>query len=188
MNKIEDIALFDMDGTLCDYDVAMFKELEKIRGPEEQQYRPLEDGTAPEHIKRRMELISSREEFWVDMPRLKLGWDILEIAKELGFRNMILTQAPKKEHLALSGKKKWLDKNLPGIDFTMTRDKGLVYGKVFVDDFIPYIERWLTWRKNGLVIMPAGKHNERYLHEQVIRYEGSNTKEVYEAMEKAKKR
>ena len=101
---------------------------------------------------------------------------------------MILTQAPRKEHLALSGKKKWLDKNLPGIDFTMTRDKGLVYGKVFVDDFIPYIERWLTWRKNGLVIMPAGKHNERYLHEQVIRYDGSNTKEVYEAMEKAKKR
>ena len=105
MNKIEDIALFDMDGTLCDYDVAMFKEFEKIRGPEEQQYRPLEDGTAPEHIKRRMELISSREEFWVDMPRLKLGWDILEIAKELGFRNMILTQAPRKEHLALSEKK-----------------------------------------------------------------------------------
>lgn len=74
------------------------------------------------------------------------------------------------------------------MDITITRDKGLVYGKVLVDDYPGYIERWLKWRKNGLVIMPASKSNKDFKHEQVIRYDGSNLEEVSLAMESVKLR
>jgi len=100
-----------------------------------------------------------------------------------------LTQGPRKNPYAWSGKKKWIDRNLgEDQDVTMTRDKGLIYGKILVDDFTGYVERWLGWRKRGLVIMPASKENEGYSHEQVIRYNGENLEEVREAMEKAKLR
>ncbi len=97
---------------------------------------------------------------------------------------MILTQGPSKNPPAWTGKKLWIDENLgPEVDVTITRDKGLVYGKVLVDDFPPYIERWLAWRKNGLVIMPVNELNKDYKHSRVIRYDGTNIDEVRLAMQ-----
>jgi hypothetical protein len=61
----------------------------------------------------------------------------------------------------------------PDVDITITRDKGLVYGLVLVDDWPKYILRWLKWRPRGLVIMPASTSNEKFKHPQVIRYDGS---------------
>ena len=87
------------------------------------------------------------------------------------------------------GKKKWVDKYLgPETDITITRDKGIVYGKVLVDDYPGYIERWLSWRDRGLVIMPANKDNINFSHPQVIRYDGSNLDIVKRAMKKARYR
>lgn len=183
----ENVALFDMDGTLCDYESHMLGFLESIKSPDEISYQP-HFGRVPDYIQRRKDLISSSEEFWSEMPKFQLGFDVLKISRELGFRNMILTQAPRNKPKALSGKRMWLEKNLPDLDFTMTRDKGLVYGKVLVDDFPPYIEKWLEWRKNGVVIMPAGKHNEGYIHKQLVRYDGTNLEEVKERMKWAKYR
>lgn len=186
---LEKIALFDLDQTLCDYDTGLFNELEKLRGPDEPIfYPPIRDG-APEYIKNRADIIRSSEEWWENLPRLKLGWDILELAKELEFRIMILTQGPRKNPYSWSGKKKWIDKNLgTDQDTTITRDKSLVYGSILVDDFPGYIKGWLKWRKNGLVIMPASKENENYRHNQVIRYDSTNLEEVRIAMEKVKSR
>lgn len=102
----------------------------------------------------------------------------------MGYRVMILTQGPRRNTSAWSGKKRWIDENLgEDTDITITRDKGLVYGKVLVDDYPPYIERWLAWRKNGLVIMPANASNGSYNHRQVIRYDGKNLREVRIAMQ-----
>ena len=102
---------------------------------------------------------------------------------------MILTQGPKKNPASWSGKKKWIDKNLgQDVDITITRDKGLVYGKVLVDDYPGYIEKWLQWRERGLVIMPANELNKYFVHPQVIRYDGTNLNEIAIAMEKAKLR
>ena len=36
----------------------------------------------------------------------------------------------------------WCQHHLPGVPVTITMDKGLVYGKVLVDDYPPYVERW----------------------------------------------
>jgi len=182
----ENIALFDMDGTLCDFEGSMFEELEKLRSTNEEPIRNWK-GSKLEYVRNRTDIITRSEEWWANLPKFQLGWDVLEIAEELGYRRMILTQGPRRNPAALAGKKKWLDKHLgEDFDFTITRDKGLVYGRVLVDDYPPYIEGWVKWRKNGLVIMPANPGNENYEHPQVIRYDGSNLPQVKEAMEKTK--
>jgi FMN phosphatase YigB (HAD superfamily) len=189
MSEIENIALFDLDGTLCDYDRKLFEDLEKLRGPQEHAHHPPLSASTPAHILRRADLIKSQEEWWATLPRFQLGWDILAIARELNYRIMILTQGAQRIPACWSGKKKWIESNL-GIDteVTMTRDKGLIYGKVLVDDFPPYIEKWLKWRERGLVIMPAHTTNINYKHSQVIRYDGANLREVEKALRVARER
>ena len=192
MNKknkdLKDVALFDMDGTLCDHDLGLFRELEKLRGPQEKQFKSLHNEKVPDHIKRRADLIRKKEEFWVNLPRFKLGWDVLKIAKKVGFKIMILTQGPRTKPSGWSGKMKWIMKNLPNTDVTITRDKGLVYGKILVDDYPEYIKRWLEHRPRGLVIMPANKGNKDFKYENVIRYDGTNIGEIKKALLKVKKR
>ena len=189
MPRIEDVALFDMDGTLCDYDKSLLEKLEELRSPNEPVWNNFINDGMPEYIRRRADMIRRSEEWWANLPKLPLGWDILEIAKEVGYKIMILTQGPRKNPFSWSGKKMWIDKNLgEDVDLTITRDKGLVYGKVLVDDFGPYVERWLTWRSRGTVIMPANELNKNFSHPQVIRYDGSNLNEVKEAMIRARRR
>jgi hypothetical protein len=179
----ENIALFDLDGTLCDYEKALVESLEKLRSPEEQPYLQVPKDDAPKHLRERANLIRSSIEWWANLPQFKLGFDILRTAMSLNFRIMILTQGPKRNANAWTGKKIWIDRNLgQDVDITITRDKGLVYGKILVDDWPEYILRWLEWRPRGLVIMPASKQNENFSHNQVIRYDGKNFNEVYERM------
>lgn len=189
MEELENIALFDMDGTLCDHNKAIYDGLEKLRSPGEPVYRPPIGKDVPKYIWNRIDLIRAPEIWWETLPRFQLGWDILGVADELDYRIMILTQGSKRNPSVWSGKKKWMDNNIgQDIDITITRDKGLVYGKVLVDDYPPYIERWLKWRKNGLVIMPANELNQAYTHPNLVRYDGTNLSAVTRAMVIAKKR
>lgn len=187
--EIENIALFDMDGTLCDYDSGLMRELEKLRSPNEPVFHPPVTDSAPEYIKARANLIRSSVDWWANLPKFKLGFDIWNIAEQLGYEREILTQGPKKNPNAWAGKKIWVDNNLgEDLDITITRRKGRHYGKILVDDFPGYISDWLKWRPRGLVIMPANQANNGYVHPQVIRYNGPNLSEVRTAMEKAKSR
>ena len=189
MPRIEDVALFDMDGTLCDYEKSLLEKLEEFRSPNEPIWSSPVKDDAPEYIKRRADMIRHSEEWWTNLPKLQLGWDVLGIAKELGYKIMILTQGPKANPFSWSGKKMWIDKHLgQDVDLTITRDKGLVYGRVLVDDFPKYIERWLTWRTRGVVIMPANDSNLNFSHSQVTRYNGSNLEEVRAMLTKARRR
>jgi len=180
----EIVALFDMDGTLCDHDGALVKDLENLRSPHELRIVKLKH-PLPNYLFKRSELIRANESWWENLPKFKLGWDVLKATQKLGFKIMILTQGPRSKPYAWSGKMKWLAKNMPGVDVTITRDKGLVYGRVLVDDFPPYIERWLKSRPRGLVIMPAHESNKDFSHPQVIRYDGSNLQEVKKALKAA---
>ncbi len=180
------IALFDMDGTLFDYNLGLKNELNKIRYPGESDVE-LKFNDNPDYLKNRIDLITSSESWWENLPKFQLGWDILKIVKELGYSVHILTQGPRKNPAAWSGKKKCIDKHFgEDFDLTLTRNKGMVYGKVLVDDYPDYIDKWLEWRKRGLVIMPANEFNKNYFNPQVIRYDGNNLKEVYEALIKIK--
>lgn len=180
------IALFDMDGTLFDYDGSLKREMNKLKSPGEKTFS-LYDENKPDYIKKRIDLITSSESFWENMPKFDLGWGVLETAKNLDYKIMILTQGPRKNPFAWSGKKKCIDKHFgENFDITLTRDKGLVYGKVLVDDFPGYIERWIKWRKRGQVIMPANESNKNYKHPQVIRYTGENLREVINSLKEIK--
>ena len=48
-------------------------------------------------------------------------------------------------------KVQWCDRHLADFphQITITMDKGLVYGKLLVDDWPDYVLRWLRWRKRG---------------------------------------
>jgi 5'-nucleotidase len=161
------IALFDMDGTLCDYMGA-------------QENFP---GTKRELVK-----AMKTVEWWATLPRFKLGFDIWGLAKELGYARMLLTKGPRRIPNAWTGKKLWVDTNLGReTGLTITHDKGLFYGRVLVDDWPKYVTAWIKHRPRGLAIMPASTVNEGYVHPQVIRYDGTNYDQVKIALHKALK-
>jgi len=183
MERPEKIALFDMDGTLCDYEKGLEESMIKLRAPMEPEYSGVPHDNAPDYLRARADIIRINPEWWANLPKFQLGFDIWDLTEKLGYRRMILTQGPKRNPNAWTGKKLWIDRNLgQTVDITITRDKGLVYGKILVDDWPEYIDRWLKWRPRGLVIMPANKANGDYKHPQVIRYDGSNFIEVVDAL------
>ncbi len=187
--RTDNIALFDMDGTLCNYVGAIIADLEKLRAPDEPFVDPFtirRDNTRYQYLWRRMDLIKSQYDWWANLPRLQLGFDVLRLAEELGYSNEILTQSPKDNPAALAGKQIWIKNELGDIDYTMTRNKSRHYGRLFVDDHPGYIESWLTHRKNGLVIMPVNNYNKDFSHPQVVRYDGTNLSEVRAAMKAAR--
>lgn len=175
--KQNKIALFDLDGTLADYDGQLLKDLRKIASENEP---PPELYTDVPYIEARRHVITSQVGWFRKLPKFKLGWDVLEIAKEIGYSISILTKGPTTKHVAWSEKVEWCNEHLAEyIDgVTIAHDKGMVYGAVLVDDWPDYIERWLKHRPRGLVIMPAGKHNVDFRHPSVVRYDGTNSDEV----------
>jgi len=189
--EIEDIALFDMDGTMCDYDGEMKRCLEKLAGPDEETILRWDE--EPEYIEERKNLIRNQPGWWQNLPAFELGFDILGMAISLGFKPHVLTKGPHSSISAWTEKVIWCRQNLPdNVPVTITEDKGLVYGKVLVDDYLDYALRWLEWRPRGLVIMPAHPYN---LHadessKNIIRYDGTDkSKElVFEGLKKAKER
>lgn len=182
----EKIALFDMDGTLFDLDSRMKEELDKMRSPNEPEIvNPFEDQPWLENRRRAIKRVAG---FWRSLPKWKPGWDVLEIAKEIGFDIHILTKGPSSKGMGVA----WMEKmecirDHFGKDVTLhvSEDKSVTYGRVLVDDFVNYVEGWLHWRCRGLAIMPAHTHNEEIQHPNVIRYDGSNLKEVRSALQAA---
>jgi hypothetical protein len=177
--RSEPVALFDLDFTLCDYEGALNRDMKALQSPMEPPYAGVPHDNAPAYLRNRATLIKSAESWWATLEPLELGFDIWRTARDIGYRRVILTQAPRRSPAAWSGKKKWIDAYLgPDTDVIITRDKSLVYGKVLVDDWPEYITQWLKWRPRGLVIMPAQKHNKDFKHPQAIRYTGRNLKKV----------
>jgi len=180
---IENIALFDLDGTLADYDSAILRDYNKIKSPEDPEYsRELKKYP---YMRARIDMIRNQTNWWYDLDVLDLGYDLYLMAVEVGFKIHILTQGPKSCPNSWGEKLRWVQQKINIEDVTITRDKGLVYGKILVDDYPEYIERWLKWRKNGLVIMPAHDYNKDYKHPNVIRYDGTNNDEVKIALKKS---
>lgn len=154
VKRSELVALVDMDGTLCDYEGAMSRDLERLRGPHEPPLEMKESHSVP-WLRERVELIRRQPGWWANLERLKLGFDVLEELRALQFEIHILTKGPAQATSAWSEKLQWCQRHVTDARVTVTMDKGLVYGKVLVDDWPEYILRWLTWRPRGLVIMPA---------------------------------
>lgn len=207
------VALFDLDGTLADYNTAIYRDLKKIRSPGEDLYEIYNDNL-PEWYFARIKMIRRVPGWWENLGKIELGFQLLEAAIETGFMIHVLTKGPGSkvdddtdnidDAASWSEKLRWCRKHLPSSAcVTVTEDKGLVYGRVLVDDFPDYQMKWLEHRPRGLAVVPACKNNEWFNadsarrmaeskgwdHEpQVIRYDGHNLTEVLDAMQAAYER
>jgi hypothetical protein len=174
--ETEKVALIDLDGTLADYDGAMRRDMSLISAPGET--IAWYDG-APPHMKARKTLIQDQPGWWLNLEPLPLGMKVFEMIGAFGFSRMVLTKGPlKRNSHAWSEKVQWCKKHIPDTPVTIAADKGLVYGKVLMDDFPEYVERWLEWRPRGLVLMPAWPWNEGFSHPNVVRFDEKNLDEV----------
>jgi 5'(3')-deoxyribonucleotidase len=189
------VGLFDIDGTLADFNRTMDEAMRNLATPEEVEsgtYFPREQESEAPHIKTRRRLIKSQPGFWRNLPKMPLGFRLLEHATSLGFSIAILTKAPRRNFAAWSEKVEWCHLNLPmdrGITVNLVEDKGLVYGRFLVDDYPPYIEKWLAWRPRGIVIMPEQPWNLTYRRDRVIPINLKNVDDVaYKAMAEARNR
>lgn len=190
MNKdTENVALVDLDGTLADHDLALTQEMVKLRGPNEPIFFTVSDHKKyPPYIRARMNLIRTQGSWWENLPPFKLGFDVLEILREEDFYISILTQGPKVNPIAWSHKIIWCLKHVPDLDVTITRNKGIVYGRLLVDDYPEYIQLWVKHRPRGIVIMPANIGNATFTHPQVLRYDGTNLPQVRALIKKVRNR
>ena len=169
------IALIDMDQTLCDYEGAMEKELSKVLGV----VGPV--GWHSSEYKGIVDLIKRNPGFWRTLSKIELGFKIVEMLKEAGFDLHILTKGPYRTTSAWTEKVEWCREHLPGVPVTITEDKSLMYGKILVDDWPEYCERWLKFRPRGLVIMPAYEYNYSFAVnniDKVIRATGYNWDQI----------
>jgi 5'-nucleotidase len=180
------IALFDMDGSLADFD-AMRHELRLLRADSE---KPITDATnlhaleeAHPFIKRRMDKVKSVPMWWRNLPRIE-AFVVLREAASLGFTVNILTKGPSGHSNAWMEKLHWCNDQpeLSDANVHLTMNKGLVYGVMLYDDFPPYMESWLAHRPRGLGIMPATPYNESFSHPNVIKWTGTNLPKVVDAM------
>lgn len=180
----ENVALFDLDGTLADFDGAMTRGMRALAAPGETPWTSAHEQGEPPYLTARRRLVKQIRGFWSDLPRLEDGFRVLDMATELDFRIMVLSRGPRTNAVAWGEKLEWCRRNLAeNVQVTLTEDKGLVYGRVLVDDWPAYILRWLEWRKRGLVIMPDREWNQGFEHPQVVRYiAGRNDAEVRQAL------
>jgi hypothetical protein len=186
-----DIALFDLDGSLADYDGAMVRDLDALRAPDEPPVTRanLWELDKREHVRARMRLIKGQPGWWLNLAPIPMGMEVLTLCERLGFDVHILTKGPKRHSLAWDEKVRWCQRHIgPEVDIHVTSDKGLVYGKLLYDDYPDYMLRWLRHRPRGLGIMPVGPHNRAFTHPNVVKWDGTNIEEVTRAVTAAKNR
>lgn len=178
------IAQIDLDGTLAAYDEAMRRDMRLLQAPGETPWVRT-TGKDPEYVKERIRLIRNQPGWWERLDKYPPGFEILSELQALEFKCCVLTKGPIDRtpdsfltSAAWTEKVRWCQKHVPHLAVTITEDKGMVYGKVLVDDWPPYAEAWLAWRPRGLVIMPAHPWNEEFSHPNAIRYTGDNILEV----------
>lgn len=171
----EKIALFDLDGTLCNYEGRMAEFLEAMRSPNE----PVVDFShqeQPPYIEARMNAIKKIPGWWLNLPVIPGGIKIMQMAAQIGFNLHVLTKGPEKSTAAWTEKFEWCRRNLESmlvgksVGVTVSVTKGLTYGTLLVDDYPPYVLDWLKHRPRGLVLMPFRKWNLDFKHDQVVRY------------------
>lgn len=186
--RTDKIALFDMDGTLFDYEGQLRKDLAELASPGEEAAaaNPWEGPDQP-WLKARINLIKNQPGWWRDLPIFPLGWTIYHSAQKMGFYCKVLTKGPRRRSIAWTEKVDCIDKHF-GDDMPIDivgEDKGGTYGRVLVDDYPDYMQSWLDQRPRGLGIMPAHHYNEDFTHPNVIRFDGNNLDEVINALQTA---
>jgi len=187
------IALVDMDGTLADYEKALYRDLMAMSGPGET-LRHSDLHSLPRHLEARRKAIVNTPGWWEELETLHLGFMVLEMLKEIGFSIHILTKGPSWCPLAWQEKVQWCHRRIPetltgdiGIRVVTGTDdvvaKSLDYGKVLIDDHPPYVEAWLGRRPRGLAILPQNEFNVYFEHPRALYFDGTNRAHIKAALE-----
>jgi 5'-nucleotidase len=177
------VFLFDLDGSLADYDGSLLADLERMRSPAEPAVTELREAFAQPHLRARIDAITARPGWWAGLPPLEAGMAVYRLAMEMGFDCQVLTKGPKYHPRAWAEKVEWCQRHLgPDVDVHVVSDKGLVYGVALYDDYPRYVEAWLEHRARGLVVMPVNSGNRDFRHPNVLPYDGGNLAEVARAM------
>lgn len=158
----DNIALLDMDGTVCRWHEQLDKDLTDVLGPARATLPP-ETVTKVEH------LIRSKPGWYLNLEPIPLGMRIAELLREVGFTIMVATKATPRATNAWSEKAAWCMKHLPHAHVTVSEDKTLLYGKLLVDDYQKFADPWLVRRPRGYVILPDQPWNQGYEHPRVKR-------------------
>ena len=177
MTSPDKVALFDLDGTLADYDAGMIRDLELIAAPNEV---PIDYHChdLPEWAYARIKLIRNQPGWWERLAPIESGFEVFRAVRRIGYQISVLTKGPDSAPDAWTEKFRWCKNHLPGVQVTITQDKSAVYGRVLVDDYPDYCLAWLQSHKRGLVIMPATAQNAEVYHDRLVRYTGDNIAEV----------
>jgi hypothetical protein len=176
------VFLFDLDGSLADYDGMLLADLERLRSPPELALADLREAWEQPHLRNRIDVITARPGWWAGLPPLEAGMAIYRMAKEMGFDCQV-TKGPRSKPRAWAEKVEWCQRHLgPEVDVHVVSDKGLVYGVALYDDYPAYIEAWLRNRPRGLVIMPVNVRNRDFRHPNLLAYDGGNLGQVEQAM------
>lgn len=155
-NDINNVALVDMDGTLCDFQGQLERDLTHVLGDDREKISA--------KTLREVEWLIRRDGGWYrNLKPIPFGFEIVRMLQEIGFRIMIMTKSSKESKNAWSEKVAWIAEYLPEVDVTVTQDKGLVYGKVLVDDYPTHFLRWMDRRPRGKVVMPVQPWNKGVL-------------------------
>lgn len=177
MENLARVALLDMDGSVADYDGEIRRLTRPMMAPGEDEC-VLGWDEVPPHVEARRSAVKRVPGFWRSLPRLQIGFDIVDELRRIGYQIHVLTKGPSRVSSAWSEKLEWCKEHLPDASVTVTEDKSLTYGRVLVDDYPPYFRAWLEHRPRGLVVAPAQSWNEGIEHPQVLRYDGRNREEL----------
>lgn len=185
------IGLFDLDGTLANYEKAMRSWLDRLKSLEEPDFEI--HAREPSYFYERQRIIRRQPGFWRSLEPVELGLRVLRIAQEVGFSNFhACTRAPSDCPSAWSEKFEWVQQQkvaglLPkDMKITITEDKGTVYGRFLCDDHIPFLNRWLQHRKRGLAILvtpDCASINQSKLHPNIFCFDGNQESQLRNRLE-----
>ena len=178
---MDNIALFDMDRSLVDYDEGIINSLNMILCHDEKKITKENIGQMERtrFTHERIKLIRSQPGWWFNLNPLQEGMKVLDIAREIGVQIHILTKGPKKLPTAWKEKVEWCQKHIgENVDIHITSNKGMVYGKVLYDDYPEYMNQWIKNRPRGLGIMPSHSHNVDFQHPNVLKSNAENIEQV----------
>lgn len=188
MEEVRKISLFDLDGTLADYHKKLKDDMKVLMSSEEKEINLNWNHDLPTYLDERKHLVTSQPDWWTKLPKLKWGWEILNMCEVIGFEKIILSKGPSRRDNAWTEKVKWCHINIPDTNIIITSaEKSLVYGRVLVDDYPDYVLPWLKWRKKGIAIMPESSLTEKVNHDRIFIYNETETSKniIFKELKKA---
>jgi len=182
------LALIDMDDTLCDTRGQRIRDLRKISKDESEVNPDYLSPNCPPYVQERLRLIMSQPGWWENLQKLEDGFQLYELVKSEGFETQILSKAPETYDLALTEKKKWCNKNVPGSKVALVPEKFRYAGDILIDDWPDYVIPWLNAYPKSRAILPLREWNKNCKDSRVIHYTGKNLKEIKIFLDQAKYR